>query len=162
MLIVALVIYAFAMTLANLLAMKFGPAITPINAFVLIGLDLTLRDWLHLRLKTWQMALLISGSGLLTYLLNDGAGVIAIASAVSFTVAAVIDWSVFAKLKGTWLKRTNTSNIAGAAVDSLLFPTIAFGVLMPQIVAMQFLAKIAGGAIWSYLINKFDRRQSNV
>jgi len=25
---------------------------------------------------------------------------------------------------------------------------------MPHIVAMQFIAKVAGGAIWSYLLNK--------
>jgi hypothetical protein len=35
--------------------------------------------------------------------------------------------------------------VAGAAVDSLLFPTLAFGVLMPGIVLAQFVAKIAGG-----------------
>jgi uncharacterized PurR-regulated membrane protein YhhQ (DUF165 family) len=52
------------------------------------------------------------------------------------------------------MKRSNISNVAGAAVDSLVFPTIAFGVLMPHIVAMQFFAKIAGGFIWSLLINR--------
>jgi len=27
-------------------------------------------------------------------------------------------------------------------------PTIAFGAFMPHIVAMQFVAKVAGGAMW--------------
>jgi hypothetical protein len=36
----------------------------------------------------------------------------------------------------------------------LLFPTIAFGVLMPEIVALQFVAKVSGGAIWSYVLEK--------
>jgi uncharacterized PurR-regulated membrane protein YhhQ (DUF165 family) len=154
MLYVAIAIYAVAMTVANLLVAKFGPAITPINAFVLIGLDLALRDWLHVRLKTWQMGSLIAVTGGLTYALNQDAGMIAVASAVAFTAAAVIDWSVFARLSGSWIKRSNVSNVAGAAVDSLVFPTIAFGALMPHIVAMQFLAKIAGGAIWSIIIQK--------
>lgn len=152
--IFALIIYAVAMTAANLLVATFGPSISPINAFFLIGLDLTLRDWLHVRLKTWQMGGLILGTGALTYLLNPAAGMIAVASAVSFLIAALVDWAVFVKTTGSWIKRANISNSAGAAIDSVLFPTIAFGVLMPEIVALQFLAKVSGGAIWSFLLKK--------
>jgi uncharacterized PurR-regulated membrane protein YhhQ (DUF165 family) len=151
---IAIVAYAAAMILANLSVAAFGPSVTPINAFVLIGLDLTLRDWLHVRLKVWQMGSLIAATGALTYLLNPAAGQIAIASACAFTAAAVVDWGTFAKLRGTWLFRANGSNVAGAAVDSLLFPTIAFGALMPHIVAMQFVAKVAGGAVWAWLLNR--------
>lgn len=154
MMILAICIYAFAMTAANLLVANFGPAITPLNAFVFIGLDLALRDWLHVKLTKLQMGSLIFSTGLLTYALNPAAGMIAIASAVAFTAAAVVDWSVFFKAKGSWLSRANKSNVAGAAFDSLIFPTVAFGVLMPQIVAMQFVAKIAGGAFWAWLISK--------
>jgi len=152
--IFALIAYAVAMVAANLLVATFGPAISPINAFLLIGLDLTLRDWLHVRLKTWQMGGLILGTGALTYLLNPAAGMIAVASAVSFLVAALVDWVIFVKTTGSWIKRANVSNTAGAAVDSLLFPTIAFGALMPEIVALQFVAKVSGGAVWSYVLEK--------
>jgi len=152
--IFALIAYAVAMTVANLLVATFGPSISPVNAFFLIGLDLTLRDWLHVRLKTWQMGALIVGTGALTYLLNPAAGMIAVASAMSFLAAALVDWAIFVKTTGSWVKRANISNIGGAAIDSLLFPTIAFGVLMPEIVALQFIAKIAGGAIWSVLLFK--------
>jgi queuosine precursor transporter len=152
MLILAILIYASAMTLANLSVAAFGPRVTPINAFVLIGLDLALRDWLHVRLKPWQMGALIACTGLLTYALNPAAGMIAIASSVAFTAAALVDWATFARLRGSWLYRANGSNMAGAAVDSLLFPTIAFGALMPGIVAAQFVAKVAGGAVWSWLL----------
>ncbi len=158
----AIAIYALAMTLANLSVAQFGPAITPINAFLLIGLDLALRDWLHVRLKIWQMGSLILSTGLLTFLLNPAAGMIAVASAVAFTAAALVDWSVFAKIHGSWLKRANASNVAGAAIDSLVFPTIAFGALMPHIVLMQFVAKVAGGAVWAYVIHKITSRSSNV
>ena len=151
---IAIVAYAAAMIIANLSVATFGPSITPINAFVLIGLDLALRDWLHVRLKVWQMGLLIAATGALTFILNPAAGQIAIASACAFTAAALVDWSAFAKLRGSWLFRANGSNVAGAAVDSLLFPTIAFGALMPHIVAMQFVAKVAGGAVWAWLLNK--------
>jgi queuosine precursor transporter len=66
----------------------------------------------------------------------------------------VVDWGVFAKSSGTWMQRSTKSNVAGAAVDSVIFPTLSFGVLMPHIVAMQFVAKVAGGAVWGYLISK--------
>jgi len=154
--ILALIAYAVAMVAANLLVASFGPSISPINSFLLIGLDLTLRDWLHVRLKTWQMGCLIVGTGLITYVLNPASEMIAIASATSFLIAALVDWAVFVKTTGSWIKRANISNTAGAAVDSLLFPTIAFGVLMPEIVALQFVAKTSGGAIWSYLLQKYQ------
>lgn len=154
MLYAAILIYAAAMTLANLSIAHFGPWVSPINAFVLIGLDLALRDWLHMRLHVWQMGILIAVSGLLTYVLNPAAGMIAIASATAFTAAAVVDWSVFLAMRGSWLRRANGSNVAGAAVDSLIFPTLAFGVLMPHIIALQFAAKATGGALWAWAINR--------
>ena len=154
MLALAIVIYAAAMTLANLSVTAFGPAISPVNAFVLIGLDLALRDWLHVRLRAWQMGALIACTGLLTYALNPAAGMIAVASACAFSAAALVDWATFARLRGSWLSRANGSNVAGAAVDSIVFPTLAFGALMPHIVAMQFIAKVLGGAVWAALISK--------
>jgi uncharacterized PurR-regulated membrane protein YhhQ (DUF165 family) len=152
MLIAAIIAYAIAMTLANLSIATFGVWVSPINAFLFIGLDLALRDWLHIRLKMWQMGALIASTGVLTYALNPSAGMIAMASSVSFMLAALADWAVFTKITGSWFKRSNTSNVAGAAVDSIAFPTIAFGALMPEIVAMQFVAKVFGGVIWSWLI----------
>jgi hypothetical protein len=50
----AVISYAIAMTLANLSVAAFGPAVSPINAFFLIGFDLAMRDWLHVRLKQTQ------------------------------------------------------------------------------------------------------------
>tara|TARA_R110000822_G_scaffold77369_8_gene185652 strand:+ start:912 stop:1403 length:492 start_codon:yes stop_codon:yes gene_type:complete len=148
----AIALYLAAMIAANLLVVAFGPAISPINAFFLIGLDLALRDWLHVRLRVWQMGALIAATGALTYVLNPAAGQIAIASACAFTASSLVDWGAFTRLRGSWVFRANGSNVVGAAVDSLLFPTIAFGMLMPQIVAMQFVAKVAGGAVWAWLL----------
>lgn len=155
MLYFAIAVYAIAMTAANLTIATFGPWVSPINAFFLIGLDLALRDWLHVRLKVWQMGALIASTGALTFMLNPTAGHIAVSSAVAFTAAALVDWITFIRLRGTWLIKANGSNIAGAAIDSLVFPTLAFGVLMPHIVAMQFIAKVAGGALWALVISKF-------
>lgn len=154
MIYIAVIAYAAAMVAANLLVSVFGPVVTPLNAFVLIGFDLAVRDWLHVRLRVWQMLLLIVATGAVTYGLNPAAGIIAVASAVSFTAAALVDWSVFSAVTGSWFRRANASNIAGAAVDSLLFPTIAFGALLPHIVAMQFIAKVAGGAVWAWILRR--------
>lgn len=158
MLTIAILIYAAAMTLANLSVAALGPAISPVNAFVLIGLDLALRDWLHVRLRDWQMGALILAAGGLTLLLNPAAGKIALASSAAFTAAALVDWATFARLRGSWLFRANGSNVAGAAVDSLIFPTLAFGALMPHIVALQFVAKVAGGAIWAWVLARTAQR----
>ncbi len=154
MIYAAITAYAAAMVTANLLVSVFGPAITPLNAFVLIGFDLAMRDWLHVRLRVWQMLALILATGAVTFGLNPAAGIIAVASAASFTAAALVDWGVFSAVTGSWFKRANASNVAGAAVDSLLFPTIAFGALLPHIVAMQFIAKVAGGAVWSWVLRR--------
>lgn len=151
---IAIAIYAAAMTLANLSVAIFGPWVSPINAFVLIGLDLALRDWLHVRLRVWQMGALIACTGLLTYALNPSAGMIAVASACAFSAAALVDWATFSRLRGSWLFRANGSNVAGAAVDSIIFPTLAFGVVMPHIVALQFVAKVAGGAVWAWALTR--------
>jgi uncharacterized PurR-regulated membrane protein YhhQ (DUF165 family) len=156
----AVLVYGAAMALANLSVAAWGPWVSPINAFVLIGFDLALRDWLHVRLKAWQMGALIASMGLLTYVLNPAAGVIAVASACAFSAGALVDWATFTRLRGSWLFRANGSNVAGAAVDSLIFPTLAFGVLMPHIVALQFAAKVAGGAIWAALLARTVQRDA--
>ncbi len=160
MLALAIAIYSAAMIGANLSVAAFGPAISPLNSFLLIGLDLALRDWLHVRLRIGQMGALIAATGALTFLLNPAAGKIAVASSVAFTAAALVDWATFAKLRGSWLRRANGSNLAGAAVDSLLFPTLAFGALMPHIVALQFAAKVAGGALWAWALARPSNRNA--
>ena len=152
--LIAAAVYAMAMTLANLSIAEFGRVAIPINAFLLIGLDLALRDWLHVRIKAWQMAALIAFSGALTFALNPAAGHIAIASACAFMAAALADWAVFARMRGSGMARANGSNVAGALVDSIVFPAMAFGGLDPLIVAQMFAAKVAGGAMWAWALQR--------
>lgn len=152
MIYAAIIAYAAAMVAANLIVATFGPWVMPLNGFFLIGLDLALRDWLHVRLRPWQMGALIFATGMLTYLLNPAAQFIAIASAVSFAVAALADWLVFVRMPGTWFQRSASSNAAGALVDSALFPLIAFGSL--SVAPALFLAKLAGGVAWAWLLSR--------
>jgi queuosine precursor transporter len=159
-------IYIAALVVANLLVAWFGPWFSAINAFVLIGLDLSLRDKLH---EQWQndklilkMGGLIAIASVISYLLNPAAGAIALASFVAFALAMIADTIAYHFLrKKSWMIRSNGSNVAGAAVDSIAFPTIAFGGLMPEIVALQFIAKLMGGGVWSYLLKKGDRHKAD-
>jgi hypothetical protein len=146
-------VYIAAMVTANMLVWWLGPWFSPINSFLLIGLDLTLRDVMHDRFTRWQLAGVICAGALLTFGLNPSAVHIAIASATAFGLAAVADWTAYTFLRDRpWLTRANGSNVIGAAVDSVVFPTLAFGILLPHIIALQFAAKLAGGFIWSLAV----------
>lgn len=151
-------IYLFALVFANLSVAYFGPWVSPINAFFLIGLDLSLRDKLHERWKEhlWsKMFALIVGAGVISFVLNPASINIAIASVIAFIASGLVDAFVYQKLIAKkWIIKSNASNTAGAAVDSLIFPTIAFGSLMPAIVLLQFFSKVAGGALWSWILRK--------
>lgn len=160
----SILIFLFAIVLANLSVAYFGPVVTPINAFILIGLDLSLRDrihekWHRKRLGVKMFGLICAGA-VITFGLNRGAGMICIASVVAFSGALVVDSLLYERFfKRPKLQKMNISNIGSAAVDSVLFPTIAFGVFMPVIVLLQFLAKVVGGALWAYFLTREDREK---
>lgn len=148
-------IYIAVICAANLLVAHFGPWITPINAFVLVGLDMVLRDVLHERHGLIRSVLLSAVAGVISYAINPAAGIIAIASVVAFVAASVANaWVYQILISKPWLKKSNAGNIAAAAVDSGLFPVIAFGAFMPGIVIGQFMAKVGGGFVWSMILRK--------
>ena len=151
-------IYIAAITVANLLVWWLGPWWSTFNSFLLIGLDLSLRDKLHDQygFKTSLSVVLVAGC--VSYLLNPSVGQIAIASVIAFIFAGLADAMWYQKLKGKpAMMRMNGSNVVGAAVDSLLFPTIAFGALMPHIVVIQFAAKVLGGAFYAWVLTRNNR-----
>jgi hypothetical protein len=158
------VIYLGALVAANLLVASLGPVAMPVIAFLLIGLDLTLRDRLHDLWTGWnlwpRMLGLISAAGLLSYALNPASGRIAAASVIAFSLASLADALGYHWLHGrSWAVRVNGSNVAGAAVDSLAFPLLAFGSALPSIVLAQLLAKVAGGVAWALVIAWLIRRR---
>ena len=153
--IAAVAAYIASIVTANLLVAHYGPSVTVINAFALIGLDLVLRDYLHdaWRSSRWPMLGLIAVGGVVSFAANPATGRIAVASSIAFTGLAVADWIAYRVLHSRpWLVRSNGSNVFGAAVDSILFPTIAFGVVLWPIVIGQFVAKVCGGAAWSLIV----------
>lgn len=154
-------VYIAALVVANLLVAWLGPWFSLVNAFVLIGLDLSLRDKIHDLWEGDNLALkmggLIATASVVSYAINPATGMIAFASLAAFSLSMVADAVAYQYLKSKeWIVRANGSNIAGSAVDSIVFPTIAFGGLMIEIVLLQFVAKVAGGFVWSYLLKKYD------
>ena len=154
-------LYLVAIVLANLTVAWFGPKMVIVNAFLFIGLDLTARDYLHEawhgRGLLWKMTLLIGAGSVISYALNKDAAQIAIASFVAFGCAAIADTIAYHLLKKRiYLVKINGSNVVGAAVDSLIFPTLAFGAFMPLIILGQFTAKVGGGFVWSLVLKKWS------
>lgn len=156
---IAVIAYFSAIVFANLSIAYFGVWVSPINSFLFIGLDLSLRDYLHQKWKGKhlfrKMLGLIIGAGMVSYLLNPASSQIAIASVIAFTASGFVN-TIFYQLfiKKPFLQKSNFSNIPAAATDSFLFPLIAFGSFMPIIVILQFFTKVCGGLIWSLLLNK--------
>lgn len=159
-----ILMYLAAIVAANLLVAQFGPSVVVANAFLFIGLDLTTRDHLHeawhRRGLVWKMALLIGAGSLLSWFLNRDAGRIALASFAAFACAGTADAIVYGLMGDrARLLKINGSNVVSAGVDSVIFPALAFGFpLLVGVMLGQFVAKVAGGALWSLAIEAVRRK----
>lgn len=150
--------YLLVIVSANLLIACLGPGWTPLVGFFAIGLDLTLRDKLH---ESWggrrllmKMAGLIAAGGIISALLSPGSGRVVWASLLAFACSSGVDAWVYDRLR--YRSKENAryaSNIAGAAVDSLIFPVVAFAAWLPMVMLLQLTAKAAGGMLWAWLLN---------
>jgi queuosine precursor transporter len=149
-------VYLAAIVAANLITARYGPTASVYNAFALIGLDLITRDRLADFWGTtrWvKMALLIAAGSTLSYLIAQDAASVAEASAISFACAETGEGFIYHLLRHReWVQRANTAAWLGAAIDSLVFPTLAFGGLMWSTSVGQFTAKTAGALLWSAVI----------
>jgi len=149
-------LYLVAIVAANLAVSWLGPLASIPTSFLLIGLNLTARDYLH---DAWQgqnltrnMGLLIFSGSAISFAM--GAGQIAVASFVAFAASETVDALMYHALCGrAKMFQVNGSNVVSAAVDSIIFPALAFGFpLLFGIMAGDFLAKVAGGFVWSLVL----------
>lgn len=156
-----ILIYLGAIVAANLTINHFGPSATVYVAFILIGLDMTMRDSLHAKWQgkdLWSKMLLLILTGSLISALF-GSGRIAVASFAAFLSAGVMDAIVYQMLgKKSHMVKANGSNVVSALIDSGVFVTVAFG-FMPQIILLQWLAKVLGGYVWSLVTNRKEQAQ---
>lgn len=152
-------LYLGTVVVANLSVFYFGPTSTLFNAFFLIALDLTTRDGLHERwygkhLWAKMFGLIFLGS-LFSWLANHSTAQIALASCIAFITAGLADAVVYQFLfRHSRFVKLNGSNLVASAVDSFLFPAIAFGSFIWWATLGQFFAKVAGGYIWSLILRK--------
>jgi hypothetical protein len=161
---VALVIvYLGAVVAANVGFAVFGFKAEPWISMVLIGLDLTSRDYLHQawggRGLAWKMGTLIVAGSALSALFGwataeqvattiaGGVPLVALASAAGFASAASVDALTYGVLRQRWL-RINGSNAASALVDSFVFPAVAFGGFDLGMGLYFTAVKFIGGAGW--------------
>jgi len=148
--------YLASIVIANWTVSVWGPAVSVLNAFLFIGLILTTRDRLH---DAWgdhvrrNMGILILSGSAISMLLGGGVTRIAIASGIAFLVSESIDSLMYHHLRNqTWYRRVNGSNTVSSLFDSIIFPWIAFGSVMPLITLGQWVAKVFGGGIWSWVL----------
>lgn len=158
-----IILYLLSIVLANLTVAKWGIGMAYFNAFVFISLDLTSRDKLHEAWHNkgllWKMTLLIASGSFLSWLLNKDAGQIAVASFVAFACASVADTITYHFLREKHqLLKINGSNVVSSLVDSVVFPTIAFGGVNIMSTIILFLSKIVGGFFWSLLLTNNKRK----
>lgn len=152
-------LYLSAIASANLLASRFGPDFSIINAFLFIGFDITCRDFLH---EKWQdkqlflrMFVLISVGSIISYLINRSSGQIALASGITFLIVSGVDYLVYQILINKIPSiKVNTSNVFSAVIDSMIFPTLAFGTFLPYVTVLQIFAKMGGGILWFYILSR--------
>ena len=151
-----------AIVAANLLVAAFGPAVAVVNAFLFIGLDITARDSLHEAWQHqglwWKMLLLIASGSVLSAAVNWNAAQIALASFLAFAGSGVADTLVYHTLRDrARMLKINGSNVVSAAVDSVLFPALAFGFpLLIGVMIGQFIAKVTGGFVWSVILRALE------
>lgn len=96
------------------------------------GFTLAARDLLQDLIGQWRVVLMILASGALSFALADP--MIAVASAVAFTSAELLDMAVYSPIRERsrlgdrrWVAAVIASNVVGALADTALFLGIAFG-----------------------------------
>jgi uncharacterized PurR-regulated membrane protein YhhQ (DUF165 family) len=138
----AFLLFMLTIPFANFLIGNFGtvclengPCLIPVgfglmapSGVLLVGLALVLRDWLQ-ELTNWKWsALAVTFGAIVSWVLADP--FIAIASAVAFFTAEMLDLAVYTPLrKSGRALAVFVSGLVGSVVDSVIFVYLAFGSL---------------------------------
>ena len=155
--VIKISIYLFAFVLSNFIVLWFGANGLIFTALFLIPFDFAMRCLFH---ETWKgkelvfkLGALVLTASALTFLINQDALKIAIASSIGF-ISAQIFAGVFYQffINRNYFIKVNGSDVIGILVDSIIFQLIAFSVLVPKITISQILLKIVGGLFWYWII----------
>lgn len=134
-----------------------GPCLIPVapgmmapSGVLLIGAALALRDALQEAAgRSWVIGCVVTGAALS---LAVSPPALAVASAVAFLLAELADWAVYDRLRRRALwGAVLVSGLIGAALDSLLFSWLAFGVVKwaPGLIVAKLYASAALAAWWA-------------
>ena len=138
--------YLVAVVGANLIVKHYGASSTPYVAFFLVAAALIFRD---------QFADMVGYQRVLIQL-----ALIAKASVIAFTASEIIEGGLYiAWHKRPWMDRAPGSAAVAAAVDSVLFISIAFGFTF-SIAFAQWVAKVAGAWLWARVIQEVRTRRA--
>lgn len=140
---------------ADLLVAHFGQWALVFTSWVLIPLDLVLRDLLHDAWKSesnflLRMSLLVMSASVMSYLINSGAGPVALASFLAFSAAGIAATIVYqVLLNKPRLVKMNVANAISSVIDSIVFPVVAFNGFNLALSSTQAASKFLGGLVWS-------------
>lgn len=152
--------YVSLAVLANWLASAYVVTVPPTSlkapaGVFCIGAVLVIRDWIQqLAGLAWSIAL-VPVAGLLSYLAATALGwtdlqKIAVASVIAFLASELVEAAVFTPVRRRSVPAgVLASGIVGAALDSWIFLTIAFGSL--AFFEGQFVAKVEMVAVGTVL-----------
>lgn len=123
------------------------PGITAPSGVLVVGFALVLRDVVHRDLGAHWALIAIAGGTALSAAFSPAS--LLIASTAAFALSELADLAVYAPLKRRgFFTAAFVSSLAGLAVDSLIFLTLAFGNL-------DFLAGQILGKLWMVLATLF-------
>lgn len=141
----ALAAFIATILLANWLVSRFG--VVPVGfgleapaAVFAAGIAFTLRDLVQEELGRVAVVVAIVAGAVVSLLVASPG--LAAASGTAFLVSELADLAVYAPLREkTWLGAVAVSNTVGAALDSIIFLSLAFG-------SLQFLPGQMLGKTW--------------
>lgn len=152
---VMIVLFVLLYVAANLSVAYFGVWSTPINALVIISADMVIRDKIQHNFGFWYSMLACFVAGIATVIIDPSAGMIAVASVSSVILAGTGSAITFKLKRGDFYSKSIPANTVSAAIDSIVFPMIAFGSVMIDVSLAQFAAKTVGAFIIIAIMRKF-------
>lgn len=153
--------YLCAIVVSNIIVARWGQPALVVTAFVLIPFDFVARDILHGRWRDDKLWIRIGGlvviGGAITVALNLEALRVASASVAAFGLGVVVNTLLYSLL---WpiprFKRMVATNSVVSAIDSVVFPLLAFGSVSIMLSLAQCLSKAVGAVVWAGIVTKVN------
>lgn len=154
-----ILLWLAAFVAANLLVNHFGAYGLWVSSFLLIPFDFVCRCLFH---ETWTGRRLVMNltaltilSGCITFLINNGALNIALASFLGFAAAQLGAGIFYQRNKNkSWFYKVNISDLVAIVFDSVVFQLVGFGTLNIYVTTGQVIIKFLGGLMWYFILKK--------